>query len=431
MMTSEAIRSLLNTTFQCGIAAAQPGCAIANLDLEPPRGHTVVIGAGKAAAQMASALEARLLALGWPERALPDASRSRVVTRYGHGAHASSQSERIPILQASHPLPNAAGVAAALEIMRGVQGLTPDDLVLCLLSGGGSALLCAPHGVTLQEKIGLTGALLRCGAEIAEINTLRKHLSHVKGGRLAALAAPAHVISLIVSDVVGDDPSAIASGPTAPDESGFADALEILTRYRIHAPAARAHLERGARGELPETPKSRDAIFQRVENRLIVTNATALAAASAHLERNGLPTRVLSDRITGEARIAALDHALELRGLRSAGALLSGGETTVTVRGRGRGGRNLEFLLALALELRGEAGVYALAGDTDGIDGTEDAAGATIAPDTLHRAEQLGLNASAMLENNDAYTFFAALGDLVVTGPTGTNVNDLRCLIRV
>lgn len=429
MMTSEAIRSLLKTTFQCGIAAAQPGRAIASLDLEPPRGRTVVIGAGKAASNMAAALELRLLELGWPERALPDASRSRVVTRYGHGAE--NPTGRIAILQASHPLPNAAGVAAALEITRGVQGLTPDDLVLCLLSGGGSALLCAPDGLTLQEKIGLTGALLRCGAEIAEINTLRKHLSHVKGGWLAALAAPARVISLIVSDVVGDDPSDIASGPTAPDDSSFAAALEILTRYRIHAPAARAHLERGARGELPETPKSGDLVFRHVENRLIVTNATALFAASAHLTGSGLPTRVLSDRITGEARLVALDHALELRELQAGGALLSGGETTVTVRGRGRGGRNLEFLLALALELRGEAGVYALAGDTDGIDGMQDAAGAIITPDTLRRAEQLGLNASALLSDNDAYTFFAALGDLIVTGPTGTNVNDLRCLIRV
>ena len=323
------------------------------------------------------------------------------MTRYGHGL---SQRGRIAVLEASHPLPDEAGASAGIAMLRAVSELGADDLVIALISGGGSALLCAPYGVTLAQKIALTSELLRCGAEIAEINTVRKHLSLIKGGRLAA-ATRARVLSLIVSDVVGDDPSSIASGPTAPDATSYAEALAILERYDIRADEARTHLQCGARGELAETPKPGDSLFERVENRLIVTN--------------------------GEARLAAIEHATHARRLPPGHAFVSGGETTVTVRGQGRGGRNLEFLLALAIELGNEAGIYALAADSDGFDGTEHAAGALIAPDTLRRAAKLGLDPRAMLADNDAYTFFAALGDLVVTGPTGTNVNDVRCVLRV
>ena len=423
---TDAPRAWLRSAFECAVAAAQPAQAIAQLSFEPPRGRTVVVGAGKAAAGMAAALEARLIALGWPASALP-APSSRVVTRYGHGL---SHRGRIAVLEASHPLPDEAGASAGIAMLHAVSELGADDLVIALISGGGSALLCAPYGVTLAQKIALTSELLRCGAEIAEINTVRKHLSLIKGGRLAA-ATRARVLSLIVSDVVGDDPSSIASGPTAPDATSYAEALAILERYDIRADEARAHLQCGARGELAETPKPGDSLFDRVENRLIVTNMCALEAARSSLERSSFHARTLSDAVTGEARLAAIEHATHARRLPPGHAFVSGGETTVTVRGQGRGGRNLEFLLALAIELGNEAGIYALAADSDGVDGTEHAAGALIAPDTLPRAAKLGLDPQAMLADNDAYTFFAALGDLVVTGPTGTNVNDVRCVLRV
>lgn len=303
--------------------------------------------------------------------------------------------------------------------------------MLCLLSGGASALLSAPWGVTLQQKADLTRELLRSGASIREINAVRKHLSRVKGGQLARACAPARVVSLIVSDVVGDDLSVIGSGPTAPDPTTFTEALLILERYRVAAPEARRHLQRGALGELPETPKPGDAVFSRVENQLIVTNARALDAARHFLTGAGVKARVLSDSIEGPAREAAWAHARASGELAPGQALLSGGETTTVVQGTGRGGRNLEFLLALATELSGREGIYALAADTDGIDGSSHAAGAVITPDTLARAAQIGLDAWTFLEASDAHSFFEQLGDLVVTGPTGTNVNDFRLLMRL
>ncbi|GAF71836.1 unnamed protein product, partial [marine sediment metagenome] len=281
-----------------------------------------------------------------------------------------------------------------------------------------------------EQKAELTDILLRSGATIGELNTVRKHVSGVKGGRLAAAAQPARMVSLIVSDVVGDDLSVIASGPTVPDPTTYAEALAVLDRYRIDVPSVRVHLEKGVKGHLGESPKPGSPIFQQVVNRLIVTGAQALKAAAETLTAHGFDTQVTSDRIEGESRLAALEHVKQAQGLLPGQALLSGGETTVTVCGHGRGGPNLEFLLALAVALRGEPNTYALAADTDGIDGTGDAAGAIVTPDTLERAARLGLNPEAALDNNDAYTFFTELGDLIETGPTGTNVNDIRIIFR-
>ena len=426
------VRALLESAFHAAVEAAQPALALAKLQLEPAKGKTVVVGAGKAASSMAQALEARLIALDWSFEQWPDRS-SVVITRYGHlePSPRPLDPHRPPIrvLEARHPLPDAAGVGATQTLMAALGPLTERDQVICLLSGGGSALLSAPWGVTLEQKIDLTQALLRCGASIGEMNIVRKHLSKVKGGKLAALAFPARVRSLIVSDVVGDDLSSIASGPTAPNRSSFEDALAVLERYRIDAPEAKGHLLRGVGGALREK-EVRPHTFERVENELLITNALALGAAKSQFERVGLSAHILSDRVEGEARDAAREHARAARLLTPGQVLLSGGETTVTVRGQGQGGRNLEFLLALALELEGEEGLYALAADTDGIDGVGDAAGAWISPGTLERAAQCGLDARARLEDNDAYHFFSALGDLLITGPTGTNVNDFRCIVR-
>ena len=408
----------LEVAFHAAVAASQPAEAVRRFLPEAPEGRTVVVGAGKAASTMALAFE----------RAYEPAIEGVVVTRYGHAL--DPLPTRVRVLEASHPVPDAAGVAATQGILSALRGLRRDDLAVCLISGGGSALLCAPDGVTLPEKMAVTDALLRSGADITEMNVVRKHLSAVKGGRLARAASPARVVGLIVSDVVGDDLSAIASGPTVPDASTFAEALGILERYGIKHEAARAHFERGLRGEAAESLKPGDEVFERVENHLIVTNAMALEAARAALASFRFQARVLSDRVVGEARDEGRRHAREALKLEPGQAILSGGETTVTVRGTGRGGRNLEFLLGLALELQGQEGVYAIACDTDGIDGTDDAAGATVTPDTLERARGLGLDARAMLERNDAYSFFARLGDLVKTGPTGTNVNDFRCVVR-
>ncbi len=373
-----------------------------------------MVGGGKAAAGMAKALE----------DAWEGELEGVVVTRYGH---ATERPQRIRLLEASHPVPDQASEYAATQILEAVRGLSSDDLVMVLISGGGSALMVAPNGVTLAEKLQINQQLLNSGADIVEMNTVRKHLSNLKGGHLALAAAPARVIALIVSDVVGDDLSTIASGPTVPDPTRFQDAIRVLEKYQIDAPSALEHF----RTSSLETPKPGHPAFARVENHLIVTNATALEAARVQLEAVGIRTRIFSDSITGEARAAAKLHALEARKLEPGTAFLSGGETTVTVRGTGRGGRNCEFLLALALELSGESNIYAIACDTDGIDGVTEAAGAILTPDSLKRAVRLGLDAAAMLENNDAYSFFAALGDLVVVGPTGTNVNDFRCVTRV
>jgi hydroxypyruvate reductase len=353
-----------------------------------------------------------------------------VVTRYGHAVPC----RRIEVVEAAHPVPDQAGLDAARRILQRVEGLGPDDLVLCLISGGGSALLSLPAaGITLEEKQAVNKALLRSGAAIDEMNCLRKHLSAIKGGRLAAAAAPARVVSLLISDVPGDDPAVIASGPTVPDPTTFADALAILEKYRIEAPASvRKHLEAAAE----ETPKPGDPRLARCEVHLVARPQDALEAAAAAARAAGVTPVILGDSIEGEAREVAQVMAGIARQVARFGqpaaapcVLLSGGETTVTLRGKGRGGRNAEFLLALTVALEGAPGIHAIACDTDGIDGSEDNAGALSGPASLARAAAAGLDAKAMLADNDGYGFFAGLGDLVVTGPTLTNVNDFRAVL--
>ena len=360
-----------------------------------------------------------------------------VITRYGHGLPL----ERIRVVEAGHPLPDEHGEQATRAILHEVQKLDGNDLLLCLLSGGGSSLLSLPvDGVSIHDLRSVTAELLRCGASIQEINTVRKHLSAVLGGRLAA-SCRAPVLALIISDVTGDDPTHIASGPCAPDPTTYSDALATLASYRINAPAAVMEtLLAGTHGKLSETPKPGDAAFNQVENRVIASARGSLLAAKEYLESQGIPAVILGDAITGEARdvakvMAAITKEVRLheQPWKPPVALVSGGETTVTVgkdgRGDGRGGRNAEFLLSLAIELDGLEGIYALACDTDGIDGTEDNAGAIITPDSLRRAKRQGINASALLAGNDTYTFFELLDDLIVTGPTRTNVNDYRAIL--
>ena len=413
-------RALLRELFDAALDAAAPGRCVAPHLPEPPPGRTVVVGAGKAAAEMARAVEAH-----WAGDL-----DGLVVTRYGHAA----PTRAIKVVEAAHPVPDRAGREAARRILELVGGLGEDDLVLCLISGGGSALLALPSaGISLDDKQAVNRALLRAGATISEINCVRKHLSAIKGGRLAAAAAPARVVALLISDVPGDDPHVIASGPTVADPTTFADARAVLAKFAIDPPApVRAHLEAAA----DETPKPGDARLARAEARLVATPRAALEAAAARARAAGFEPLILGDALEGEAREVGDDHADIARRAATAGepvaapcAILSGGETTVTVRGRGRGGRNGEYLLSLAIALDGLAGVWALACDTDGIDGSEDNAGAVIAPDTLARAAAAGVDARAHLTDNDAYGFFAALGDLVVTGPTLTNVNDFRALL--
>jgi glycerate 2-kinase len=413
-------RAFLTRLLQAAIDAALPAKRIAQFLPAPPKGRTIVVGAGKAAASMAAAVEA---AWAGPLEGL-------VVTRYGHGA----PTQHIEVVEASHPVPDAAGQAAALRILERVRGLTADDLVLCLISGGGSALLAAPApGLTIDDKRAINRALLKSGADIGEMNCVRKHLSAIKGGRLALAAAPARVVSLIISDVPGDDLSIIASGPTVGDASTSAEALAILRRYAIDAPApVLAHLESAA----SETPKPGDPRLLFVDNKLIATPEMSLQAAAFLARAAGVTPVLLGDAIEGEARevgkvFAGIARSAAQHGepARAPCVLLSGGETTVTVRGRGRGGRNAEFLLGLAVALAGAAKIFAIAGDTDGIDGSEDNAGAIVTPDTLARAAALGLNARERLADNDAYSVFSALGDLVVTGPTLTNVNDFRAIL--
>jgi hydroxypyruvate reductase len=418
-------RAFLRALFDAALGAANPALTVPPHLPLPPSGRTVVVGAGKAAAAMARAVEDH-----WsgPLSGL-------VITRYGHGVPC----RRIDVVEASHPVPDAAGSAAATRILASVHGLAADDLVLCLASGGGSALMALPApGLTLDDKRQVTRALLKSGATIGEINCVRKHLSAIKGGRLAAAAAPARVVTLAISDVPGDDPGTIASGPTVADATTFADARAILQKYAIAPPPAVArHLAETRE----ETPKPGDPRLARSEFVLVATPQRALEAAAAAARRSGVFPIVLGDAIEGEARDAALVHAGIARQAAAAKlvlgeqaaplplVLLSGGETTVTVRGNGRGGRNAEFLLALALAIGGEPGVFALACDTDGIDGSEDNAGAVIAPDTIARAAALGIDLKARLADNDAYGAFLALRDLVVTGPTRTNVNDFRAIL--
>ena len=392
-----------------------------------------MLGAGKAGGAMAQAVEAL-----WPA----DAPLSGlVVTRYHHTPpRPAGLAQRIEVVEASHPVPDAAGLAAAQRILHLTEGLTADDLVLCLISGGGSALLTLPcEGLTLEEKQKINRQLLESGAHIGEMNTVRKHLSAIKGGRLAAACAPAQVVTLTISDVPGDDPSVIASGPTVGDASTCADALAILARYQIAVPEG--VLER-LRSQALETPKPGDAVFSGHAVHMIATPQQSLEAAAAAARALGVEAHILSDEIEGESREVGKVHAALARAVARRGqpfakpcVILSGGETTVTVRPqpagmpRGRGGRAGEFCLGLAQALQGQAGVWALAADTDGIDGVEDNAGAFVAPDTLVRARAAGMKVEQFLDRNDAYGFFEPLGALVLTGPTHTNVNDFRALL--
>ena len=416
-------RILLREMFAAAVeAAAANSCVPPHLP-KPPVGRTVVIGAGKAAAAMARAVENH-----WPE---DRPMAGLVITRYGHGV---GPLRRIEVVEASHPVPDAAGEVAARRILNKVKGLTADDLVICLVSGGGSSLLALPAaGLTLTDKQAINRALLRSGADIHEMNCVRKHLSAIKGGRLGAAAAPATVVTLVISDVPGDDPSVIASGPTVPDATTLADARAVLARYCIAAPpAVQAHLQDAA----AETPKPGDARFRHTVTKVIAGPQASLEAAAMVARRAGFRPMILGDAIEGEALevarvMAGIARQCALHGqpAQPPCVLISGGETTVTVRGYGRGGRNAEFLLGLAVALDGHPRIHAIACDTDGIDGTEDNAGALLGPDSLARARALGINARDRLVDNDGYAFFSALGDLVVTGPTLTNVNDFRAIL--
>ena len=426
-------RAFLRALYDAAVLNAQPLHGMREWLPAPPKGRTLVLGAGKAGGAMAQALESL-----WPA----DAPLSGlVVTRYGHTPpRPAGLPQRIEVVEAAHPVPGAAGLAAAERIMGLTQGLTADDLVLCLISGGGSSLLTLPcDGVTLADKQRINRALLDSGAHIGEMNCVRKHLSRIKGGQLAAACAPARVVTLTISDVPGDDPSVIASGPTVPDATTCSDALAILVRYGIDLPAG---IEAAWRAATLETPKPGDARFAGHAVHLIATPWQALQAAAAVARSAGLAAYVLSDEMEGESREVGKVHAALARSVARRGqpfaapcVILSGGETTVTVRprapgvARGRGGRAGEFCLGLAQALQGEAGVWALAADTDGIDGSEDNAGAFVTPDCLVRAVAQGLRIDDHLARNDAWGFFAGLGDLLVTGPTHTNVNDFRVLL--
>jgi glycerate 2-kinase len=438
-------RDLLLGLFEAAVAAADPARLLTGRLPAPPAGRTLVVGAGKASAGMALAVE----------REYEGRLEGLVVTPYGLGAPC----ERITLVEAAHPVPDEAGRDATARILQLAAGLEADDLMLCLVSGGGSALLELPaRGLSLEDIQAVTAALLRSGATIAEMNCVRKHLSAVKGGRLAQAAHPARVVTCLISDVPGDDPAVIASGPTVPDPTTFVEALEILRRYDLDALPIATHLQAGAAKRDSETPKPGDPSFAADEVVMLATARDALEAAALRAKAAGFDPVVLGDDLEGEARDLAAAHAALaaacargheqfLLGLREAVArnaahlaghptpvvrplvLLSAGETTVTVRGPGRGGRNSEYLLALGLTLAGHPGISAIACDTDGVDGVEEAAGAILTADTLGRAKLAGVDPAVALAENDSYSFFAALGDLVVTGPTGTNVNDFRAIL--
>ena len=415
-----APRTLLRSMFEAAVAAALPAkCVPAHLP-PAPKGRTIVVGAGKASAAMAQALEAH-----WP-----GPLSGLVVTRFGHAARC----ERIAIVEAAHPVPDEQGRLAAARILAMVQGLSQDDLVIALISGGGSALLSLPApGLNLEDKQAVNRALLRSGAHIGEMNCVRKHLSAIKGGRLAAAAFPAPIVALVISDVPADDPSVIASGPTVPDPTTYADARAVLAKYGITEPLrVLHHLERAE----DETPKPGDRHLAKAQTVMIATPQMSLETAASVARHAQVTPMILGNAIEGEARevgrvMAGIARQVALHGQPAPApvVLLSGGETTVTVRGNGRGGRNVEFLLSLAIELGSQPGIFALAADTDGIDGSEEVAGAIITPDTLERADRLGLHAKERLVNNDGHSFFEALGDQVITGPTLTNVNDFRAIL--
>jgi hydroxypyruvate reductase len=414
-------RSALRSLFDAAVAAADPRKVLAGHLPSKPKGRCVVVGCGKSAAVMAAALED-----AWPDVAL----EGTVVTRYGHGV----PTKRIEVIEASHPVPDANSERGAQRLLQRVQGLAPDDLVLALISGGGSALCAAPaSGLTLEDKQAINRALLASGANISEMNCVRKHLSAIKGGRLAAAARPAHVVTLAISDVPGDDPAVIASGPTVPDATNFADARAIIARYGIEpSPAVAARLARVA----DETPKPGE--LPNTAFHLIATPMTALTRMAEAAHGLGLAPLVLGDALEGEARemgivMAGIARSIRTHGtpLRAPAVILSGGETTVTLgkAPAGHGGRNTEFLLGLAIALAGAAGIWAIAGDTDGIDGMDDVTGAFVAPDTLARARASKLDPRAMLAGHDSHTLFDTIGDAIRTGPTLTNVNDVRAIL--
>ena len=429
MPTIDDPRALLRQLYDAAVQRALPAHNTAAFLPEPPRhGRTLVLGAGKAGGAMAAAVDAL-----WPAKARLS---GLVVTRYDHVPPAyKARPGRIEVVEASHPVPDEAGRKAAARIVELTRGLTADDLVLCLISGGGSALLSLPApGLTLEDKQAINKALLKSGAAIDEMNCVRKHLSAIKGGRLAMACAPARVVTLLISDVPGDAPEVIASGPTVPDATSCADALAICKRYGIELPqAAREGLESGTF----ETPKPGDLRFAGHQVHLIATPQQSLEAAAAVARAAGVEAHILSDEIEGESREVGKVHAALARAVARRGTpfakpcvILSGGETTVTVKSKGgRGGRATEFLLGCAIALQGEPGVHVLAADTDGIDGIEDNAGAIVTPSTSQRAGALGLKATEFLDRNDAYSYFKALGDLVAPGPTFTNVNDFRALL--
>ncbi|MBV2142469.1 glycerate kinase [Falsochrobactrum sp. TDYN1] len=414
-------RKFLTSLFDAAVAAADPELTIrANLP-QKPKGRTIVIGAGKGSAQMAAAFE----------KVWDAPLEGVVVTRYGYGAPC----ERIEIIEAAHPVPDAAGLQASERLFAALSGLTQDDLVVALISGGGSALLPSPpEGMTLEDEIAVNEALLASGAPISAMNAVRKHLSTIKGGRLAAAAHPAPVFSLVVSDIPGDNPAFVASGPTVPDATSRDDALKVIERYRLDLPqAALDHI----RGENCHAPRPEDEIFANNEIRVIASAAVSLEAAAQEAKRHGIEAVILSDAMEGEAREVAHVHAAIAREVaarerpfKKPVVMLSGGETTVTIREKGgKGGRNSEFLLSFALDIDGYANIHALAADTDGIDGSQDNAGAFADGATVSRLQQAGADGAARLNANDAWTAFNAIGDLFVPGPTGTNVNDLRAIL--
>ena len=416
-------RALLRSMFDAAIASAQPALCLPPHLPAPPKGRVVIIGAGKASAAMAQSTEN---AWAGTEADLG----GLVVTRYGYNVPC----QHIEVVEAAHPVPDTAGLVAAERMLKLVSGLTEDDLVLCLISGGGSSLLPLPApGMSLLDKQDLNRELLRCGATISEMNTVRRHLSAIKGGRLAAACHPARVLTLLISDVPGDDPINIASGPTVADPTTCAEALDIVRRYGITLTAAARELLESGRGE---TIKPHDPLLSRAEWRMIATPQQALEAAAKVARDAGLPAYILGDALEGEARDVgkvlagiALQAACRGQPFQTPCVLLSGGETTVTLRGQGLGGRNVECLLAMGLALSGHSRIHALAGDTDGVDGQEEIAGALLSPDSLARAWALGISPPDALANNDGHGFFRSLGDSVVTGPTLTNVNDFRAIV--
>lgn len=417
-------KQLLTSLFSASVDAAQPELAIANFLPAKPRGRVVVVGAGKGAAQMARAFEN-----AWRRR-YNEAVEGVVVTRYGYGC----ECESIEVMEAAHPVPDAAGLKGAARLLETVSGLTEDDLVVALIAGGGSALLpCPAEDLTLDDEIAVNEALLASGAPISAMNTVRKHISRIKGGRLAAAAHPAKVVSLMVSDIPGDHAHFIASGPTVPDSGSRADALAIVEQYAMEIPdAVMAHMASPA----ADAPDPKHPSFGRDEHYIVASASKSLEAAVGVAEKAGIAAHILSDAIEGEAREAARTQAAIVkeilnrdRPFTKPALLLSGGETTVTLKGNGRGGRNTEFLLSLAIELEGLSGVCALCADTDGIDGSEDNAGAFMMPDTIAIMRAGGIDPVAYLQNNDAWSAFDKAGALFIPGPTGTNVNDFRAIL--